>query len=64
MEAADPVAVLQGLELARILVERTGVRDPQALRAAAARIESCATSPLELACARGFRIVAAEQEER
>jgi len=61
MENAQNVAqVLQGLALAREIVERTGVRDPDALRRAAEQVERLASSDLERAVAAGFRAIAAE----
>lgn len=54
----------RGLELAGELVERLDVRSPVILRNAAEAAEARATSPLEMGCAIGYRIIAAELEDR
>lgn len=47
-----------GLELAQELARRTGVRDPETLREAAATVEALATSALERGVAADFRLIA------
>jgi len=54
----DRLGYAAGLEMARQLVDKTGVRDPAQLLDAARLVESRATTTLELGVAAGLRLLA------
>lgn len=62
METTTP-DLAAGMALARELVRRTGVTDPETLRSVARTVRSLASSELEEGAARGFEALAREIEE-
>ncbi len=59
----DVPRFLDGLDLARSIVARLGLRDPDRLRAAADQLEARGGSALEAGCAAGYRLIADDLED-